>query len=420
MHNRRGGSRTALTEKIMSALLIAGIIVSCGFLFGELAVKVRLPKVTGYILAGVLLNPSLFSFVPKAFVDKTDPITNIALCFITFGIGGSLLYSRIKKLGKPIVMITLFEAEFAFLMVSAGLALALPYFLPSNSPWIALSLPLGILLGSLASPTDPSADLAVAHQYRAKGPVTSAIMGVAAFDDALGIMNYSFAVVLASVLVTHQEFSFSASVIAPLIVIAGAIGLGAVFGLAFNLATRVFKKETDAAFIVVITALLTLCFGTASFLKIDQLLSTMAMGIVVVNFNPKRDRIFKVLERYTEELIFVVFFTLSGMHLDFSVLAKCVWLVVIFAFFRILGKVLGTALGGALSGAPPKVKKYTTAGLLPQGGIIIGLALLLRQKPEFSSVCDVIISIVIGSTVIHELIAPPIVKLALKKAGEIR
>ncbi len=405
----------------MESLLIIGVIIFTGFILGELVSKIKLPKITGYILAGVLLNPELFHVIPNNFIEDNNAITNIALSFITFSVGGTLLYNRIKKLGKGIVFITIFEAEFAFLAVFLGLLAITPFFIDiPNATLFAIFIPLCLLLGSLASPTDPSATLAVSHEYKAKGDVSSTIMGVAAFDDALGIINYSLAIAIASILILNQNFNISYSLTSPLITIFGAILLGTIFGFLFNGITSIFKKETEGGFIVIILCLLLLCFGAAMLFGVDELLATMTMGAIVVNFNPLREKIFKILERYTEELIFVLFFTLSGMHLNFSILTTSLILIVFFVVFRTIGKISGTMIGATIAKSPPKIKKYVAGGLIPQGGIVIGLALLIKQNSTFDILSDIIISVIIGATIIHELIGPIVAKIALTKAGEIK
>ena len=404
----------------MPAILTIGIIISAGFICGEIATKVKLPKVTGYIIAGVLLNPDLLHIIPRDFTNHTDIVTNVALSFITFSVGGTLLYSHIKRLGKGILFITLFEAEFAFLAVVAGMLLITPFFITyPGAAWLTTFIPISLLIGCLASPTDPSATLAVAHEYKAKGRVTSTIMGVAAFDDVTGIINYSIAIALARELVTHENLGVFLSISRPLIIIGGAVILGIVSGFIFNIITSFIKKETEGVLIVFVFAMLSLCFGTAKVLGVDELLSTMVMGIYVTNFNPKRNLIFKILERYTEELIFVLFFTLSSMQLNFSVLFTYIILVAFFVIFRTAGKVLGTVTGAALAKSPVEVRKYTAGGLIPQGGIVVGLALLIKQNSAFDNISDIVISIIIGATVIHELIGPVLSKMVLKKAGEI-
>jgi NhaP-type Na+/H+ or K+/H+ antiporter len=404
----------------MQSLITIGVIILCGFVFGEIANKIRLPKVTGYIVAGILLNPRLFNIIPQDFVIHTNLITNISLSFITFSVGGTLFYPHIKRLGKGIISITIFEAECAFLVVILGFLLLSPVFIRfPGASWLTTFIPISILVGSLASPTDPTATLAVVHEYKAKGDVASTIMGVAAFDDALGIINYSFAFTIAGVLILHRSFTAYSS-LQPFINIFGAIFLGCVFGIVVNLVTMVTKKETEGTLIVVIFGFLSLCFGVAISIGVDELLSTMVMGIVVVNFNPLRAKIFKILERYTEELIFILFFTLSGMHLNFSVLANFYIFVFLFVILRTIGKFLGVIIGSGVSKTSSKIRKYTTGGLIPQGGIVVGLALLIKQNPAFDTIADIIIGIIIGATVIHELIGPISARLTLKKAGEIK
>ena len=404
----------------MYSILIVGVIIFTGFIFGEIATKIKLPKVTGYIIAGIILNPGLFHFIPQNFVDHTSLITNISLAFITFSVGSTLQYARMKKLGKKILSITICEAEFAFLTIAIGFLAITPFFIHyAGVSWAATFIPLSILIGSLGSPTDPAATLAVAHEYKAKGEVSSTIMGVAAIDDVAGIINYSLAIAIAKIFILHQSFNVRSSLVSPLIAIGGAILLGIAFGFILNLITSFLEKETEGVFIVVILALLALCFGMATLLGVDELLSTMTMGVIVVNYNPKKDKIFKILQRYTEQLIFVLFFTLSGMHLNFSLLSACFPLVLFFIIFRTIGKVSGTMLGASISKSSKMVKKYVAGGLIPQGGIVVGLALLIKQNAAFDSISDIIISVIVGATIIHEIIGPVLSKIMLKKAGEI-
>lgn len=403
----------------MEPILILGIILFSGFTIGELCTRIGLPKVTGYILAGMILNPQFLHFIPESFVENTALVTNIALSFITFSVGGTLSFTKIRSLGKSIVFITLLEAELAFLFVAGFFTFIGPVIMPStNLSLVAFFVPLALLLGSLASPTDPSATLAVEHEYKAQGEVTSTIMGVAAFDDILGIINYSLAISIAGICILHEPFDFF-SIAHPLLRISGSIIIGILFGFILNFLAKVITRETEGVLITLIISLLALCYGIAGAVGADELLSTMTMGVVVINYNSRKDKIFQILERYTEELIFVLFFTLSAMHLDFSVMAANALLIFLFIVFRALGKLSGTVLGGKVANASPAVQKYTAGGLLPQGGIVIGLALVIKQNPEFNTISDIILNVIIGATIIHEIIGPLMSKFALVKAGEI-
>ncbi len=403
----------------MEPILIIGIIMLCGFVFGEFCARFGLPKVTGYILAGIILNPNLTHIIPKHFIEHTALVTNISLSFITFSVGGTLFFPKIRSLGKPIILITLFEAEFAFFIVAIVFALLGP-FIVSHSQLTLSSffIPLSLLIASLASPTDPSATLAIEHQYHAEGEVASTIMGVAVFDDILGIINYSLAVALSGIFIIHQPLG-PHSIAQPFFSILGAIFLGCITGMILNFLTKIIYREREGVLITLIISLLALSYGLAKIIGIDELLSTMTMGVIVVNYNEKQNRIFQILERYTEELIFVLFFTISAMHLDFTVLTANYLLILVFVVFRSVGKFSGTLIGGKISKSSIKIQKYTAGGLIPQGGIVIGLALAIKQKPAFDSISGIIINIIIGATIIHEILGPIISKFALEKAGEI-
>lgn len=404
----------------MDTTLIIGIVLFSGFVLGELAQRLMLPRVTGYIIAGILLNPQIAWFMPKDITGHTAFVTNFALSFITFSIGGSLIYTHIKKLGRSILSITFFEAEITFLIVALAVAFSLPYLAhKAHGDFLHMFLPLGLIIGALASPTDPTGTLAVKHQYKSEGDVTSTILGVSAFDDALGLMNFSIAAVVAQVLVLHQSFSISNSLGKPLLQIGGAFILGALFGFLFNFIGKIIRKDTEGVLIVMLFSLLGLCYGLAHLAGFDELLATMMMGIVVTNFNKQRDRVFEILERYTEEMIFVLFFTLSGMYLNFGILATTGIGVALYAVSRTVGKFSGTYVGAVIGQSPKLVKRYTAFGLIPSGGIIVGLALMLKQNPAFDSFADVVINVIIGATVIHELIGPILVQIAFKKSDEI-
>ena len=404
----------------MSSILIIGIVLFVGFIFGQELKRLKFPKIVGYILAGVLLNPRICRFVPGNIIAQTDIIENIAIAFIAFAIGGTIVFSEIKKLGKGIAYITLFEAEVTFLAIMAGFLVVLPFVthIP-GATWITTFIPIALMLGCLGSPTDPSAALAVSHEYNAKGEVTSTILSVAAFDDVLGIINFSVAMVLARAMLTKASFNTFDVLLTPFFIILGSVVLGAAMGFIFNFLTRRLKEKTAGSLFVLILSFVTLCWGLATLVHAEQILSIMVMAMVVANFNPHSKSIFAMLERYSEELIFLIFFTLSGMHLSFSGAWIAIALLVFFVIFRIAGKFAGTMIGAAAAHSSPKIKKYTASGLIPYGGIVIGLALIMQQDPAFSKIATFVVNTVVGATIINEIIGPIFIKKALKSSGEI-
>ena len=404
--------------QITDVLLETGIVILLGFLCGELAKKIKFPKVSGYIFAGIILNPDIFGIISTDFIDNSGSLIHIALAFITFSVGGSLFYENIRKSGKVILTLTAMEAFFAFLLVAITSFVALHFVFGLFDSW-QLDLACALVLGALAAPTDPSATLAVEAEYHAKGPVSSTVLEVAAFDDIFGIVFYTLCVAAAVVFTSDVPISTGNILWSLGSSIGGGIGIGIGAGWLFNKSTDIFNKETEGELIVLISGFLMATYGVATMLHVDELLTTMTLGAVIVNFNSQRERIFNIIERYTDELIFVLFFTLSGLHLQFESISGNLPIIAIFILARFAGKFLGIFTGSILAGAPAVVRKYAAGGLIPQGGIVIGLALLLTKNNAFHEIANAIIGIVIGATVVHEIIGPMISKYFLKKSGDI-
>jgi len=221
----------------VNGILATGLAIMLGYVLGELVRKLGLPRVSGYIVAGLLLNPGITGFVSSGFVDSMGTTTDFSLAILTFAIGGTLAFGPLKELGKKIIFIAVGEAQLSAFLVMVGCLVTLPFLLPEAGGFWRTIAPLAVLLGALASPTDPSATLAVVRQYKAKGMVTFSIMASAALDDALGILNYSLGIVVALVLITHHVGGVG-TILEPLIAIGGALGLGVVSGLAFRFAPQ--------------------------------------------------------------------------------------------------------------------------------------------------------------------------------------
>jgi Kef-type K+ transport system membrane component KefB len=403
----------------VTGLLATGLAILLGHVLGELVRKLGLPRVSGYIVAGLILNPRITGLVTSSFLDSMGTTTDLSLAILTFAIGGTLAFGPLKELGKKILFIALGEAQLSALLVAAGCLATLPFLLPGDGNFLTTIAPLAILLGALASPTDPSATLAVVRQYKAKGMVTFSIMASAALDDAFGILNYSLGVVVALILITHRVEGIG-TILEPLIAVGGALALGVVSGLAFRFAPNWLRGESEGLEIALLLGLLGICYGVSSLLGLDQLLATMAMGIAVVNTTKRqeRHRIFHLLEESVEPIVFIVFFTVSGMLLDVAVLFQYLPVVLLFVVFRSVGKLAGTYLGARLGGASRAVRRYAGWGLIPQGGIVIGLALLAQQEAALAPISHILLNVIIGATVIHELIGPLAAKLAITKSGE--
>ncbi len=196
--------------------------------------------------------------------------------------------------------------------------------------------------------------------------------------------------------------------------------VGVVLGLIFKYISKIFNKESDGSLIVIVIGMILLGFGISDSLGFEPLLTAMTLGTVVINTNSFSEKIFNLLERYTDELIFVIFFSLSGLHLQLSSIGGSVIIILIYVLARMAGKFTGIYTGASFLKTDLEVKKYTAWGLFPQGGIVIGLALLLKDNPAFNENASNIIGIVIGAALIHEILGPLVSKISLKKSGDIK
>jgi Kef-type K+ transport system membrane component KefB len=395
-----------------------GILFISGYLGGRLANWLRFPRVTGYIVIGILLSPSVSGFIPAGLVnDKFSIINDMALAVIAYSVGGSLILSKLKLLGKSIFIINVSEALAAFLLTFLLVAVLSPYILDlgkMSGSFVQAYLPLALIIGAVSAATAPAAILAIVHEYKAKGPLTTTLLGVVALDDAVAIILYGFACTIVRTITEAGNFSVFRMAGEPIIIIIGSILLGSIIGwLLIGLTPMIKKKES---FLVVILGSIFLCSGIAGSLKLSPLLANMMVGFLIVNKAKNSDRLFQALEKI-EEPIFVLFFTVAGAHFDLMIFKLVGFVACLIVICRFAGKFIGTKLGAQLSHAPVVVRKYLAYALLPTAGVALGL-IFMAQPYVSPEMFDIMVNTVLGAVIISEVIAPPFVKFALNKAGE--
>lgn len=404
----------------MNLLLALGSLLIVAYIVGLAFERIGFPKLIGYITVGMIFSPNSLALLHPEIVVDTHPLMEVCLAFIAFEVGGSLKFAKIKKHEKEIVCITLLASLFPFVFIGSGVilfGLLFPQFFPFALFYLAL---LGLLLGALASPTDPTATFAVMHQFKAKGRVSDTIVGIAALDDAVGILLFSITIGAISIFSDLSIQTGMNPIVFAFYQIVGSILLGLAFGGAVQLFSKRMKKAGEGQWVVILMALVILIVGIAKWLGLDEVLAAMTMGIMVVNFSSMHGLIFRILERYTEELIFLLFFLLSGLSFDIGTIPHASLLITLFVLLRTVGKFMGARVGARWAKANIRVRKYTAGGLLPQGGIVIGLALRLNQLDAFAEISELLLTTIMGTTIIHELLGPMAAKRALSKAGELK
>ncbi len=388
----------------MHTLFYVAILLISGIVVGRVASKFKLPNVTGYLIAGVLIGPSLLSLIPADVAPKLGIISEAALGFIAYSIGSEFNLNLIKKTGGKIILITVCEALGAVIMV----VLAMIFIFKQS---VAFSL----VLGSIGAATAPAATMMVIRQYRAKGPLVSTLLPVVAMDDAVGIVVFGVAVAIADTITSSgQSTSFLLMVLKPFLEIALALFIGLVIGLVLSYISRKAKGKDDLLSISLATIFLTL--GIAEFLNVSTLLSCMMLGATVSNMTYGGDKVIAIIDRFTPP-VFIAFFTMAGVDLQLDILRNVGLVGMGYVVFRVIGKILGASFGAKMAQAPDVVQKYLGYTLIPQAGVAIGLSMLAESAIPGMGV--EIRAIVLAGTVIYELVGPVISKMALIKAGEI-
>ncbi len=392
----------------LNTLLYLALMIFFGMAFGRLAKHCKLPNVTGYLVAGLLLGPVMrllpwnIAILPENVVASMSVISSAALGFIAFSVGGEFKISYFKRVGMSPIIIAVFESFFAVVFVVIGLLVA------------GSSLPFSLSLGAIAAATAPAATVMVIRQYRAKGPVTETLLSVVAIDDATALIFFSAAVSVAKSL-SGSDISVSEAILSPLYEIGGALIVGFLLGLVFLIPLRYFKKPGNRLSLTV--AFVFAGVGIAEYFGFSSLLLCMALGASVANFSSESDAVFSLADSITPP-IFMLFFVLSGADLDLSALPGIGVIGVIYLVLRIVGKIFGTAFGAKISKADKAVAKYLGPALIPQAGVAIGLSLVATQViPDHGAQ---IRAVILCATLIYELIGPAITKLTLTKAGEIK
>lgn len=388
----------------MDILFKIGIVLLVGYIGGKIAKYFKLPNVSGYLVAGLFLGPSFSDFITASDSSSFSIISEFALSIIAFSIGSEFIIKDMKKLGKSIVIITLAEVIGAIVVVFTVM-----YYI-FNQPFA-----FSIVIASMSAATAPAATLLVIQQYKAKGPLTKTILPVVALDDVFGIIAFGIAISVAKLSVGKAEHSLFQMISEPIIEVGGSFILGIILGL---LLVFVVKRAKDHDEVQVITlAAIAIATGLSMMLGLSPLLTNILMGATLVNMKKNSKRVFGAVNDFAP-VIYVLFFTLAGASLDLGILMSVGALGVGYVIARATGKILGANLGARSVNADKMVRKYLGLALLPQGGISIGLSVLVRQQlPEYSVA---ITTIIMFSILIYEVTGPIFAKIAIEKAGEIK
>jgi len=386
----------------LDLFIYLGLALILALLSSKMIKKFHLPNVTAYLIMGLIAGPYMLKLLPHESIESFEPISEIALGFIAFSIGSEFKLSYLKKVGKAPIVIALFEALTAVVLVDIALIAT------------GHDLSFSLMLGAIAAATAPAATLMVVRQYKAEGPVTRTLMPVVAIDDAIALMLFGISLTVVKTINATAEVSLFMTLMKPVMEIGAALALGALAGYILTLMTRWFSGRGNRLSLTI--AMIAMTLGLSKHFGLSELLSCMAMSAFFVNASKSSEDVFAQIDLFTPP-IFMMFFFTSGADLNIRLLPSVGLVGVIYIITRVIGKISGATIGAALCRCEEPVKKYLGFTLIPQAGVAIGLATVaLNVLPEYGQTIKVVI---LAGTVIYELVGPVTTKIALTKAGEI-
>lgn len=382
-----------------------GILVTLGALFlvglaaDMLGRRTRLPRVTLLLICGLAVGKSGFDLIPAEVRALYDVVAVVALTMVAFLLGGDLRLPALRAHGPAILVISLSVVIGTFAAVTLGL-------------WaVGVPLAAALVLGAIATATDPAATLDVIRQTGTRGAFAERIKGIVAIDDGWGLLVFSLALVAAQGIGAASAGEDTGHGLAALREIALSIGLGTALGVPAAYLTGRLKQgeplRMEALGVVFLTA------GLALLLDLSYLMAGMTAGILVANLAKHHTVAFHELESFQWPFM-VIFFILAGATADLAAL----WIIgpvgAVFVLARVGGRIIGGWGGSALSGDPRAVRPLYGAALMPQAGVAIGMALVaVASLPDMR---NIILPVTIGATILFEIVGPVLTGWAIARA----
>lgn len=409
----------------MNTLLSVSVALLVGLLMTRIFRKFKLPSVTAYLIAGVLIGPYCMGaigidglgFTSMGQVSKLSMISQVALGFIAFSIGNEFRVEDLKKIGKQALVIGVFQALVATTFVDLSL-LVVHILMPDK-----LTLAQALTLGAIATATAPAATLMVVRQYKAKGPLTSLLLPIVALDDAVGLVIFAISFGMAKTLVSGQIDMISI-LVNPFVEIVCSLILGAIMGWLLTQLEKMFNSNTNRLNMTIAFVFLTVSLSNLEFeidpvhIGFSSLLVCMMLGTVFCNICPLSHDLMGASDKWTSPL-FALFFVISGAELELSVFTDIaiVGIGIIYIIFRCLGKYSGTFVSAKVTKCEPQICKYLGITLFPQAGVALGMCATAMALGEQG---NLIRNITLFAVLIYEIFGPMMTKIALTAAGDIK
>ena len=395
------------------ALMVFGFLILAAYTVGELATPLRLPKLTGYLFAGLLVGPSVLGIVSQEAVEELAPVSRLAIALIAFLAGAELRWGEVRERGRTLMSILGAEMTLQFAAI-VGVLMAFRSQLPFLSDTTTVeALALSALVASVAVVHSPAVVMALLTETRARGPVARTTLGIVLVADVVVVLLFSGALALARGLVPGSGATGDVSGSGVLWELGGAILVGTVLGGAVALYLRFVQRE------LFLFAIIVAFFGAeiARLVHVETLLTLLVAGFVTENATRRgSEELLHAMERSAAP-VFVVFFALAGASIALGEVAAIWPLALAVVAVRGLAVAGGSVLGARLARAGEMERRYVWMGLIPQAGVAIGLVTVIAENyPERGGPMRTLLLAVIA---INQLVGPILARWALGRSGEV-
>ena len=392
----------------MSELTSLGLILLFALAVGHVVKLAKVPEVTGYLAAGIIAGPSVLGLITHENLQSLHVFSEVGLGLILFSIGGVFEFSRMRRIGRRVLLLTLAESALAGVLV-AGAMLAI------GQPW-----QVALLLGAIAVETGAASTLMVIRENNASGPFTEALTGVIGINNILALLSFSVVALALDLSTLGAGTGLSAGGIAgalfPLVwQLVGSSALGFLVGLL--LAAWASRVVESGEILILLIGCVLLTVGIATAVDLSPLVASLAVGATMTNLSAKSRRLFHALGQ-TDPPLYVIFFVLAGADLELTLLPSLGMIGAAYVLCRAAGKLGGAWLGARTVAFPAPMQRLFGLSLLAQAGLAVGLVIVTRQR--FPELAPTVTTVVLGAVIVFEIAGPLSARFALDRSGESR
>jgi Kef-type K+ transport system membrane component KefB len=389
----------------MSELTSIGLILLLALMAGHLVKVLRVPEVTGYILVGIALGPSVLGWLSEDNLVALGVLSEVALGLILFSVGSVFEFSLFRRIGRQVLLLTLVESSLAAVLVTGG------------ALWLGQSWPVALLLGAIATATAPASTLMVVRECDSAGPLTDNLLGIIAVNNLLCITLFGLVAAVVDVEVGVKGLSMGdmlyRSAFWFLWELVGALALGYLVGLL--LAAWSSHVTENGEMLILLAGSILFCVGVARALNLSPLVTSLAVGATMVNMTDRSRLLFGALSN-TDPPFYAMFFVIAGAELDVARIPAMGALGVVYIVGRATGKFAGARFAATRLGLEPSVRRFLGFALQAQAGLAVGLTLAVNSRyPQFA---PIVTTVVLASVAVFEVVGPASTRFALIRSGE--